>query len=214
MPEHDRTLAIALAADARGVAAALERLRLLPLAAWSMEVVNGTVAAALGLDGGRSWLLARIAGNEPLVRAQAGTLAALGDTAAVDAAVWQRLRTIEPADAAVARVSTLPSAMPALLGDALPAGALPDGTMVHATPSRGVIRCIVPHHALGDLRHAVGRARRHPSAPLTWIWERLPADQWPALAPSPVGSRLARRTRDSFDPAHILNPGILGEATA
>jgi glycolate oxidase subunit GlcD len=214
LPEHDLTLAIALASEPAAAAAALEQLRTLPLAAWAVEAVNGAVAAALGLDGRISWLLARIAGNEALVTAQADTLASLGDTAVVDGAIWQRLRTIEPADAAVARVSTLPSAMPALLGDALPNGALPDGTMVHSTPSRGVIRCIVPHHALGELRRAVGRARRHPSAPLTWIWEKLPADQWSALAPSPVMTKLARRTRGAFDPAHILNRGIFGEATA
>jgi glycolate oxidase subunit GlcD len=214
IPEHDRTLAIAIDREARRAAAALEALRTLPLAAWALEVVNGDAARAVGLDGGSAWLLARIAGNEPLVAAQAATLATLGDTTELDLAAWQRLREIEPANAAVARVSTLPSAMPALLADALPAGALPDGTMLHSTPSRGVIRCIVPHHALGELRHAVGRARRHPSAPLTWIWEKLPADQWSALAPSPVVTTLARRVRDAFDPAHILNRGIFGEVTA
>ncbi|HWE42720.1 MAG TPA: FAD-binding oxidoreductase, partial [Gemmatimonadaceae bacterium] len=211
VPEHDVTVAIALAEKPVLAAATLDQLRRLPLAAWAIEVVNGAVAAALGL-GNVPLILARIAGNEKLVAAQRTSLASLGDVATLDDAVWSRLRGVEPLSPAVARVSTLPSAMPALLGDALPAGAMPDGTLIHSTPSRGVIRCIVPHHALGMLRRAVGRARRHPSAPLTWIWERLPAGQWGELAPSAVATKLGRRTRDAFDPARILNRGILGES--
>ena len=210
IPEHDVTLAIALPEKPVLAAATLDQLRSLPLAAWALEVVNGAVAAALGL-GDVSLVLARIAGNERLVAAQRASLASLGDVAVLGADVWSRLRGIEPESPAVARVSTLPSAMPALLGDALPTGAMPEGTLIHSTPSRGVIRCIVPHAALGSLRRAVGRARRHPSAPLNWIWERLPADQWSELAPSAVTTKLGRRTRDAFDPARILNRGILGE---
>ncbi len=211
LPEHDLTLAIALPGDAHGATAALERLRALPLAAWALEVVNGAVAAALGF-GPSPLLLARIAGNAQLVVAQQDTLATLGDITVVDASVWRRLRAIEPPAPAVARVSTLPSAVPALLGDALPSGAMPEGTMLHATPSRGIVRCIVPHDASGSLRRAVGRARRHPSAALTWVWERLPAEQWSELAPSPVMTHLGRRTRDAFDPDRILNRGIFGES--
>jgi hypothetical protein len=148
------------------------------------------------------------------VAAQRATLASLGDMTTLDGGIWGKLRGVEPASAAVARVSTLPSAIPPLLGDALPHGAMPDGTMLHATPSRGIIRCVVPREALGSLRQAVGRARRHPSAPLTWIWERLPAERWNELAPSAVTTKLASRTRAAFDPDRILNPGILGEGTS
>ena len=213
LPEHDITVAIALATRPNDAASTLDQLRALPLAAWAVEVVNGAVATALGL-GNVPLILARLAGNEQLVAAQRASLATLGEVAVLDGAVWSRLLGIEPAAPAVARVSTLPSAMPALLGDALPTGAMPEGTLIHSTPSRGVIRCIVPHDALGSLRRAVGRARRHPSAPLTWIWERLPADQWADLAPSPVATKLASRTRDAFDPARVLNRGILGEASS
>ncbi len=213
LPERDVTLALALPSAPRAVAATLEQLRALPLAAWSLEVINGAAAASLGL-GQAPVVLVRLAGNEPLVAAQQATLAPLGNLVEIDGSAWTRLRAIEPPAAAVTRVSTLPSAMPALLGDALAPGAMPDGTLIHSTISRGVIRCIVPHQALGELRHAVGRARRHPSAPLTWIWERLSAERWRELAPSPVETKLARRTRDAFDPGRILNRGILGEATA
>lgn len=212
LPERDITVGITLPATARAATDALERLRTLPLAAWALEVINGETAAALGL-GDAPLLLARIAGNEPLVAAQRATLAGLGDLTVLDGAVWTRLAMIEPPSAAVARVSTLPSAIPALLGDALATGAMPAGTLLHATPSRGIVRCIVPRHALGSLRQAVGRARRQPAAPLTWIWERLPAEQWTELAPSAVAARLGQRTRDGFDPDRILNRGILGETS-
>ena len=210
LPEHDVTIAVALPAAAPAASGVLDRLRTAPLAAWALEVINGAAAAALHL-GDAPLLLARLAGNEALVAAQRATLATLGDITVLDSEVWTRLATIEPRAAAVARVSSLPSSIPALLADALPAGAMPDGTMLHATPSRGVVRCIVPAQALGGLRQAVGRARRHQAAPLTWIWERLPAGHWPELAPSAVTTRLSRRTRDAFDPDHILNRGVLGE---
>ncbi len=210
LPEHDVTIAVALPRTAQSATAVLERLRVAPLAAWALEVINAEVAAALQLSDA-PLLLARLAGNEPLVAAQRATLAALGDITVLDNAVWAQLAAIEPASAAVVRVSSLPSSIPALLADSLTVGAMPDGTMLHATPSRGVVRCVVPDHALGSLQQAVGRARRHSAAPLTWIWERLPAAKWPELAPSVVTARLSRRTRDAFDPDHILNRGLLGE---
>jgi FAD/FMN-containing dehydrogenase len=46
------------------------------------------------------------------------------------------------------------------------------------------------------------------------VFEQLPAALWPVLAPSPVSSDLARRTRAAFDPHRLLNPGILGESPA
>ena len=60
------------------------------------------------------------------------------------------------------------------------------------------------------LTELVARTRQHFAAPHTWIWEKLPAERPPSIAPSPVASRLARRVRDAFDPDHILNPGIFG----
>jgi FAD/FMN-containing dehydrogenase len=46
------------------------------------------------------------------------------------------------------------------------------------------------------------------------IFERLPAGLWAELAPSPVRDRLSRSVKERFDPAHVLNPGVLGEALA
>jgi FAD/FMN-containing dehydrogenase len=47
------------------------------------------------------------------------------------------------------------------------------------------------------------------------VVERLPARLWPTLGPRLAPGRardpLSRRVRAAFDPAGILNPGVLGE---
>ena len=212
LPERDLTVALALPSRSHAITDVLTRLRALPLASWALEIVDAAVARALGIAD-VPVVLARLAGNEPLVAAQQRELAALGDLAAVDGSVWERLRAIEPPGAIVARVSTLPATLPDLLGDALVPEALASHTLLHATLSRGVIRCILPPEALGVLTALLTRARQHFAAPRTWIWEKLPATRWDELAPSATDDRLSRRVRDAFDPERILNPGILGEAS-
>ncbi|HEX2779635.1 MAG TPA: FAD-linked oxidase C-terminal domain-containing protein, partial [Gemmatimonadaceae bacterium] len=213
LPEQELTVALALGERPTAIADVLMRLRQLSLAAWALEVVDGAVSRALGIAD-RPVVLARLAGNEPLVEAQRRELATLGDCAPIDASVWTRLRAIEPQGAAVVRVSTLPAALPPLLGDALAPQALAAQTLLHATLSRGVIRCILPPHALGVLTELVARTRQHFAAPRTWIWEKLPREGAPTRADSPVSDRLSRRTRDAFDPDRVLNPGIFGEGAA
>jgi glycolate oxidase FAD binding subunit len=101
LPEEDATLALPLP-PAAGLGGFLERVRAARLAAWALELVNAPLAAQLGvgpLGAPRSagWLLARVAGSAPLVAGQRAALGALGDAAPVDGAVWDRLRTAEPA---------------------------------------------------------------------------------------------------------------------
>jgi FAD/FMN-containing dehydrogenase len=45
------------------------------------------------------------------------------------------------------------------------------------------------------------------------IFEQLPAPLWNELAPSAVTDRLSRSVKAHFDPANVLNPGLLGEET-
>jgi FAD/FMN-containing dehydrogenase len=47
--------------------------------------------------------------------------------------------------------------------------------------------------------------------PCTVIAERLPDAAWSGI-PSAVSDPLSRRAREAFDPAGILNAGILGAA--
>ena len=57
--------------------------------------------------------------------------------------------------------------------------------------------------ALRDIFAGTPNARR--------IGERLPADLWPVCSPPAAADRLSHGIKARFDPAGILNPGILGE---
>jgi hypothetical protein len=73
-----------------------------------------------------------------------------------------------------------------------------------ASVGRGVIRCILPGEA-----HDAARTLSRCDA--TVIFEQLPAPLWSELAPSAVSDRLSRSVKERFDPANVLNPGLLGE---
>jgi FAD/FMN-containing dehydrogenase len=83
--------------------------------------------------------------------------------------------------------------------------------LLHATISRGIVRCIIP--AGSDARSFASVLRELPAADnsTTRAFERLPAELWPELAPSGMNDPLHRRVKEAFDPAMLLNPGILGE---
>jgi glycolate oxidase FAD binding subunit len=203
-PERDETMALAVGEDATAVARLVGALRATPLVPLAEELIDGRLAARLGLGDGPS-LLVRLGGNDELVTTQRAALAALGDTAPVDPAAWRAIRE-EPSDAAVFRLSGRPSRIAEAWNAARRiAGSL--GGSVRATVPRGVVRCVVP----SPPPEALAAALRDAAFPGTTIHERLPAPLWPTLAPSPVEDRLSRRMRDAFDPHRLLNPGIFGE---
>jgi glycolate oxidase FAD binding subunit len=217
LPEVDATVAVPLPPAPR-LGEWLARLRAAPLAAWALELVNAPLAERLGLPpaqaGGRpaGALLARLAGNAPLVAAQRAALAALGDVTDVDPAAWARLRAAEPRTAAVFRTSARPTALAALCATPFSPAAAAVGLLAHATVSRGVVRVILP----GDTGFGLPRPTAAAgAAPPTVVVERLPARLWPTLglqlAPGRARDALSRRVRAAFDPASILNPGVLGE---
>lgn len=204
-PEHDATLAVALP-NASRLAAFLDTLRALPLTAWALELVNAPLADRLGL-GARGCLLARLAGNAALVRAQGNSLATLGDLRPVDTDTWDALRTFEPALGTVARVSTRPSRLAATCAELFAPAAAAVGVLAHATVSRGVVRFALP----GDTGFGLPRFGGEPAP--TLVVERLPAaldaDVAASLRQAPRGDRLTLSVRRAFDPHGILNPGIL-----
>ena len=200
-PERDETIALALPSD-DDIDAWLAKLLILPFSPLALEMVNGPLARALDA-GDRPLLLARLGGNDDSVRAQRQLIGALGDTAPVPTSIWRALAEIEPSGAAVARVSAPPSRLRALwsrlAGD--------DGALVHATVGRGIVRTIRPSSGAAAVATWFERIERCEG---THIFERLPADSWSAV-PSRVNDPLSRAVRDAFDPARILNRGILGE---
>jgi len=172
-------------------ASALDHVRRAAVAPLAVELLNAALASRLSLGNG-DVLLVRLAGNAASVDAQRLELG--GDR--VPTHIWSTLRATEPPGAPAWRYSAQPARFAALWS------ALPSDVLAHATPARGVVRCI------GTLSALKGQA--------TVIGERLPAEAWPALAPARTRTqnaaydRLSKEIKKSFDPFSIFNPGILG----
>jgi glycolate dehydrogenase FAD-binding subunit len=205
-PEADETFAIGLEDAEQDMDRLSALLMRLPSTPFACEVVNDPLARTLGGSGTAA--VVRIGGNAESVRAQRVAFAAFGEAADVEPSVWTELRACEPTGAMVFRLSGPPAEIGRVWRNALGIAAACPGTLLHARPVRGIVRCIVPASAAATaaLRDAFMRA---PEA--RRIGERLPADLWPVCAPPPAGDRLSRGIKARFDPAGILNPGIFGE---
>jgi FAD/FMN-containing dehydrogenase len=70
---------------------------------------------------------------------------------------------------------------------------------------------MVPAGREGNAATRVAHAVAHPFAGRQ-VGEALPEGAWRAV-PGTAGNDLSRRLRAAFDPAGILNPGIMGELT-
>lgn len=191
---------------------------------YALEMVDAGFAARLGLSAATT-LLVRLGGNATAVASQRAAVATLGRVTDVAAGVWEAMRTAEPAGCAVVRVSARPSALPSQWTEMLEAmTALPDA-LIHASVGRGTVRAVVPDAPPAALAGAVQRLARHARG---FSAERLPPHVWPiadaALAERKMSSEradservrdeLLRRVKDTYDPMHLLNPGIMGEAIA
>lgn len=205
-PEADKSLVVPVDAVG-GAERARALLRRLPFTPYACEIVNETFAKMLtGADGAAA--LVRLGGNVEAVRAQHAALAELGDAQSIDGDVWQRLRAAEPREAIVFRMSGLPSDIDRTWRAASAIAAECPGAMLHATPARGIVRCIVPSNA--ESIAEVGRAFAAASVG-TRIGERMPAALWAGM-PAAAADRISIGIRRTFDPLGVLNPGILGVA--
>jgi glycolate oxidase FAD binding subunit len=202
-PEVDRTLGIETPASPEALSTLVRQLRQLPATPLAAELVNGALAQALGL-GNAPRIVVRLSGNEDAVSAQTSAIEALAVAHAVPVGVWSALAGAEPAGATVVRCSDAPSDLPALWARVL-AGLPGAGTRVHATVERGVVRAILP------AGHDVALDGLHRSLPdgATCVFERASAAEWQRVPPA-AADRLSQRLRAAFDPARILNRGVLG----
>ena len=203
-PEADRTLALVLPADEGALATRLRAVREADAAPVAAELVGTALAARLGLDAGRDWLVLRLAGNVDAVRAQEAALARFGEVRELPSDAWRRLCDAEPAQGLVLRLSQRPSELARLWNVARRVEAA--GGAVHASLGRGVVRGWLP---MPD-ENVVGGVLAALRADDARIFERLPRPWWPRFAPA-APDPLARALRRAFDPGHILNRGILGE---
>ena len=206
LPDHTQTLAVAVPTSAPALTELATRLRALPFAPFGAELLNAALATHLGL-GGQPVLLVGVGGNERSLRAQLAAVRALGDAREVGDRAWALLRGIESSSSASWRWSQLPSAF----GESWVAmntgvGAF-DAAFVHGSPARGVVRAAVPFAASLDpsvLAHAAAEFTG------TVAIESLPEDAWPFVDMRQASDPISRAIRAKFDPAAILNPGILG----
>ncbi|HTE45690.1 MAG TPA: FAD-binding protein [Gemmatimonadaceae bacterium] len=205
-PEADESIAIAIDA-ATGPGRVRELLRRLPFVPYACEIANEPLARLIGC-GDTVTALFRMGGNAEAVRAQRAALAELGSAREVNASVWQHLRAAEPEEAIVFRLSRLPIEIDATWADAAAIAASCSGTLVHAAPSRGVVRCIIPAEPTTDTTLAAAFGA---TSNATRIGERLPAELWELCSKTPVADRLSAGIKKTFDPHSILNYGILGE---
>ena len=212
-PQVDESFALPLEETPAAIAR-LEALRTGPLAPIALELVNATLSRGLGLAQ-QPHALVRAAGNAVFVRAVEGALRSAGDAHAVDAAIWTRLRGIEPDRCATWRESAAPALWPSLARSIFRSGDHEGrAVMAHLSVARGVLRVITELRG-DDSEEAALTAGAAWRTSLRVLRERPAFD---AAGESdatgtfriPTTDALVRRVRQAFDPSSILNPGILG----
>ncbi len=217
-PLHERCLVLRgderMSLEAR--LAPLVDLRLEPLA---MELLSPALASALGVHNA-TCVLVRLGGNAEHVEAQAAALAAVGDVDEVRGDVFESLAALESPHDMVARVSYLPSHLSATWRHVMDCCTAHQWwqPLASASLARGVVRVVLPaaragstHDATMGATSAFVRSLLPPGGHVAW--ERLPASLWPLVA-ADVDDALSTSLRRTFDPSHILNRGLLGEAAA
>jgi glycolate oxidase FAD binding subunit len=205
-PEADESVAVGIDSNA-GAAKVRQLLRRLPFTPYACEVVNSILASQLGSSGATA--LMRLAGNAEGVRAQRQALTELGDVTPIDPSVWTTFASIEPEGSMVFRLSGLPSEIESRWRQATDVTAECAGTLVHASPSSGVVRCIIPKTEVA--RDALKRRFSIP-AQGSRIGERLPPELWPLCSAAPTADPLSMGVKRAFDPNNVLNVGIFGES--
>jgi glycolate oxidase FAD binding subunit len=207
-PQADESMAVRLGDGAGDIDRLRLLLRRLPFTPYACEIVNDALGRRLAnLDGVTA--IIRLGGNHQAVDAQRAAFGELGNVRDLEPSVWQRLRAAEPARAFVLRLSAPSSEIATTWREALAFAASFGEVLLHATPARGIVRCIVndrPESAAALERALEDRSR------VTRIAERLPATAW-ALCPSSTADRISSGIKRAFDPHGVLNPGILGEVS-
>ena len=198
----ERTHSVAIAIQPSRIDDLSTSLRALPFTPLASELVNAALASRLGVSQDTTLVL-RLGGNERSIPAQLDLLGSLGRVLDIDDDVWTALRAAV-VGVAVWRLSRAPAEFGAAwrVGGTQTQGA---NALVHGNPARGVVRCVVADGALTT--DAVSSITAFDG---TTAIETLPADAWGSVDWAPVSDPISRAIKSKFDPAGILNPGILG----
>ena len=190
-PEVDETFVLALPAERDALSTLLSTIRVAAVEPLAAELLSPPCANRIAL-GNQAVMLVRLAGNTTGVHHQRATLARLASCEPVSNDVWLKLRQSDPGAGSVVRVSRRPSELARLWSIAL---TFPD-VDAHATLARGIVRLRLTSDRLLDAFDPADRRVFEVGAPES------------VIAPSDA---ISGRLRDAFDPARILNRGILGE---
>lgn len=209
LPSQPVTVSLGASDGVTALAQRINSILAAPGIPFAVELIDAKTAAMIGLSN-KQQILVKIGGNSAAVAAQRAAMEALGGARDVDAEAWERLRVIEDNFGSaenppiVMRISTLPQDLPQVWS-----AVRSENAAMHATPSLGIMRCILPANSdLSVVERIITAARD-----ATVIFERLPHDAWTRFSPTVIGDRLAQRIKRAFDPANVLNPGILGPLT-
>jgi FAD/FMN-containing dehydrogenase len=190
-PEVDETFVLGLPAERDALATLLSTIRVAAVEPLAAELLSPACANRIAL-GTQAVMLVRLAGNTTGVHHQRATLARLAPCEPVSNDVWLKLRQSDPSAGSVVRVSRRPSELARLWSVAL---TFPD-VDAHATLARGIVRLRLTSDRLLGAFDASDRRVFEVGTPES------------ITAPS---NAISSRLRDAFDPARILNRGILGD---
>lgn len=200
-PAELRTLVMPVDPETSALSALAVRLRTLPFTPLAAEVVNPALARQLKV-GSATALIVRLGGNSASVRAAIDLLRSVARFDDADQAIWPRLREMDRSVKATAswRVSARPASFGATWTSATAATRDIGDAFVHGSIMRGVVRVIAsgPDDAIAK---AVNLSEG------TRAIEMLGVGAWPLVKRAPVNP-LAGRLRATFDPHHVLNPGV------
>lgn len=207
LPDADQTFVINLSDSEKQATSFLRAMMAAPLSPYAFVLVSASIARVLEL-GERAVGLIRFGGNPASVKAQAAALAQIALMREVDSATWTSLRQVETGAHTSLRISSLPQrivgAAAQILSDDV------GGVFTSIDPRRGVIRVVAADDGGVTSSHEVASGvERSENSEL--VFEKLPAELWPAISPSVVADPLSQGIKRAYDPENILNPGILGD---
>ncbi len=201
-PPADATVAVPLPSAGQALADHLRTIDIPALQPAAATLLNARAARGCG-SGGETTVLLRLCGNASSVRDRLDALARRVAVEAVPDDVWRRVALAELPDSSTVRLSASITLLPALWKELEDRLGSADVSLIGCAV-RGVVRASVPK----ELDTWLGSILMQAPPNSTALCERLRSGTWPGPSPR-LTHRLSVEARRAFDPAGILNTGIL-----